>query len=142
MEKTQMRKPMPSVSVGQWISIGPQQIPAIVCNEIPMPEDLFGKHYFVVCKSGQGVRARNGHRLGEAVLITIVWNGSAWAIKEAGFRVSEAMPWLHPYVQQLEGLEHETPQNSFSLEEQIQARSDPCYVPLHKQQLGSNNTRT
>ena len=104
MEQMQARNPMPPVNIGQRISIGPRQIPAIVCNEIPMPEDSFGKRYYVVCKSGQGVRARDGHRLGEDVLITVLWNGADWTIKEAGFRVSEVMPWLKQYVQQLEGL--------------------------------------
>ena len=104
MEQMQTNNSMPCVNVGQRISIGPRQIPAIVCNEIPMPEDAFGKRYFVVCKSGQGVRARDGRRLGEDVLVTVLWNGADWAVKEAGFRVSEVMPWLKQYVQQLEGL--------------------------------------
>jgi hypothetical protein len=123
MADTQARPPMPLINIGQRILIGPRKSSAIVCNEIPVPEDLFGKHYYVVCKSGQGVRARNGQKLGEAVLITVVWNGVDWAIKEAGFRVSEAMPWLRQYVQQLEELEHETQQDLLPVEEQIRSKA-------------------
>ncbi len=119
MSDTQARPPMPHINIGQRILIGPQKSSAIVCNEIPVSEDLFGKHYYVVCKSGQGVRARNGQRLGEAVLITVAWNGVNWAIKEAGFRVTEAMPWLRQYVQQLEELELESQQDILPEEEQI-----------------------
>ena len=87
-------QPMPLIHVGRPILIGPQQVPAIVSNELPAPDDAFGKHYFVVCKSGRGIRARDGRRLGEPVLMTVRWDGSAWTIKEAGFRVGETMPWM------------------------------------------------
>ena len=112
---------MPVIRVGQLILIGPQQVPAIVSNEIPTPEDLFGKRYFVVCKSGQGIRARDGRRLGEAVLITVAWDGLNWTIKEAGFRVGETMPWLQPYVQQLDDLEQAAAEeDSSSVEEEVE----------------------
>lgn len=123
MTHAQVRPPMPLINIGQRILIGPRKSPAIVCNEIPTPEDLFGKRYYVVCKSGQGVRARNGQKLGEAVLITVVWNGFDWAIKEAGFRVSEAMPWLRQYVEQLEELEHETQQDFLPMEEEMRCNA-------------------
>ena len=121
MLNKQVKPPMPFINIGQQILIGPLKSPAIVCNEIPMPEDLFGKGYYVVCKSGQGIRARDGQRLGEAVLMAIIWNGCDWAIKTAGYRVSEAMPWLRPYVQQLEELEQETQQNLLPEDEDIQS---------------------
>lgn len=110
-------QPMPVIRIGHCISIGQHQVPAIVSNEIPTPDDAFGKRYFVVCKSGRGIRARDGRRLGEAVLIAVGWDGANWAIKEAGFRVSDAMPWLQPYVQQLEEMDHAASDDSLSLEE-------------------------
>jgi len=114
--------PMPAINIGRSILIGPHLVPAIVSNEIPTPEDAFGKRYFVVCKSGRGIRARDGHRLGEAVLITVGWDGHGWAIKEAGFRVSDAMPWLRPYVQQLDDMEQAAADDSLPLEEEFNAQ--------------------
>lgn len=121
MLNKQVIPPMPPIKIGQQILIGPLKSPAIVCNEIPTPEDLFGKAYYVVCKSGRGVRARDGQRLGEAVLMEIAWNGFDWAIKAAGYRVSEAMPWLLPYVRRLEELDHGTQQSLSPEDEEIQS---------------------
>lgn len=135
MVNKQVTPPMPTIRIGQQVFIGPLKSPAIVCNEIPMPEDLFGKGYYVVCKSGQGVRARDGQRLGEAVLMAIVWNGFDWAIKAAGYRVSEAMPWLRPYVEQLDGLENETQQNMLADDEEIQSNA-----PTFNRSLGNHQS--
>jgi hypothetical protein len=122
---------MPVIHVGRSILIGPQQVPAIVSNEIPAPEDAFGKHYFVVCKSGRGIRARDGRRLGEPVLMTVRWDGSAWTIKEAGFRVGETMPWLQPYVQQLEDMEQAAVEDSLPLDEEMDEQINTPALDRH-----------
>jgi hypothetical protein len=65
------------------------------------------------------------------VLITVGWDGSSWAIKEAGFRVSDAMPWLQPYVQQLEEMDQAASEDSLPLDEEIEEQISAAAPSRH-----------